>query len=193
MERMHALESELSMCMDELSMLQSQTSRVYYSAASDFRSKLLAVVEKINSIADKVKDKPWLRAEITTISHAVFIAYGAVKNLDLEKHEDWKKVFTAVNQLNYFTYVIQPGVSLCDPRLGKICYALSSGTNISHPQRFKSTNSSLSRNNEMLAILSKVSVNLSALAIADPSFYSFLGTEGEKLMNEIILLLIIKM
>jgi hypothetical protein len=192
MERMHALESELSVCMDELSMLQSHTSRLYYSPASDFRLKLLTAVEKITSIADTLRGNPWLHAEITTVSYAVFSAYDAVKDLDIESRGDWEKVFTAVNQLNHFARVIQPGATLCDPKIGKICYAISSGTNIPNKTRFKSINSLQSRNDEMLAILSKVSANLSALAVKDQSFYSFLGADGERLMNEIISLLTFK-
>jgi hypothetical protein len=71
--------------------------------------------------------------------------------------------------------------------LPSICHAISSATHIPE-DKLKNENLSSSRNRAMLKIFYKVGANLSALRNTK-DFYSFLGTDGEKIMDEILVLL----
>jgi len=187
MAHRQAIESELSMCVEELRMLQASALRTY-----DYRLVLLGLLEKMVEIPELIEGSNpisslQLKVHVYMINEVVRKAHISLKTLDITDWNDWKRVFGVVKQLNATFSILEFGAGFIDKKLEKVCTALSTGTSISSEANFLGLRAS--KNAEMLNILSKVGRLLADARGGDENFYGFLGPRVKKKMEEIITLL----
>jgi hypothetical protein len=113
-------------------------------------------------------------------------ASNKVKSLNLTDRNDWGRVIDVVKELNAVMKALATGSAMMSKSMEKVCNAIVSGTSISEQSENDMRNLLVSRNSKMLGIIFSIGTLLDAEQIKDPSFYGFLGADGESHMKVLI-------
>ena len=185
MTHLQAIESELSLCVDELNVLQSEgvVEQMFYS----YVEKLMKVSIQLQSLLINVGTDP--DPEVNKLRYFVFVicnlicgATNTLQKLKINTDDGWTRVFQELKFVSYTSNVM----SLAPGKIGAISKVLATGTTIQNERQFMVV-SSRARDTRMCSILKKISTALSALnTSAGGTYFDFLGGKGSNDMLMII-------
>jgi hypothetical protein len=184
MTHLQAIESELSMCVDELNVLQA--GRVDVQTFGMYSFKLMQVTLELSYLIANVQKDKIMSVNIQNfvllpIYNLILEATGVFNKLNISRPSGWKSALVEINNVRRVSSILghAPG------QIGAICRILAAKTTVEE-KVFLSTLPH-NRDNIMCSILQSISTALSALNTeAGGNYFDFLGEKGSKNMLMII-------
>jgi hypothetical protein len=178
------LDSEMSQCVDELTMLQGE-----YQPAIMFKTVLYTFVLALEKVEDGVNTEARQYGVIVEMMYDAFIlSVGVMRTMNTGSMRDWRKIVSEVNMLKRTFRVLSRGAGSVDVKLERICDAIRGG--FSSIGENDLLNSLADADDTMVTLLRNVGRRLKNLSDCEPDFYGFLGAIAKSKIQDCISILI---
>jgi hypothetical protein len=177
------LDSEMSRCVDELTMLQGR-----FQPAIMFKMMLMEFVLKLKEVENGVNKEARQYGVLVEMMYDAFLdSVGVMTTMNIGSMRDWRKIVSEVNMLKRTFRVLSRGAGSVDVKLEKICDAISGG--FSSIAEINLMNRLADADDTMVTLLRNVGKRLKNLSDVDADFYGFLGAIAKSKIQESILIL----
>ncbi len=175
-------------------MLQSSLTRVHLLRMKLRRITYVTLLEAFAASIRKIVSVCMLNTTgsvvyFEMIRFAIESAHAKVEMLDISQATNWERVFNVIELVNSTVSAIEAGARRGDTDMAAVCGALRVGTTVSKAD-FLNITARAERNARMIELLMNIGNELDSLrGGGQGNFYSFLGDDGEKNMDELIAML----